>query len=575
MRRLRRLIPFLLILILISGLWIWWNQPKKVDMASYVPADALLYLEVNSLPQVANGLTRSDGWKALSEPAGIKSKFGNAGWLSRLANWTGIGSTDTIVFSRMQVAAVVMGVAAAGSGETLNVKPRVALIVETHAGENRTLVSIEKHVGNFARRAYTDPRIEKREINGAHWIVWSSTENDRRIFVAIVGSVAVIGNHESAVEACLATMRGQRPSLSGNSEMLEARRRMAHDDNLAFGYMSSEGATSLFEVAAALYLGQVSGNETAQGIAASILPQVAKKIIGNVSWNTRLVLGAVEDEYFISTTNDAGSRLRSALNLAPASPIPAAEFFPTDIYSITRYSTRDPLTAWRGLGLSVSSQLDPVLAVMVPPFLKATLTPYGIQDPDTFLKSIGPTVVTARLENEGENSILLVEVKDETALRDLVSKRLGTPTPHIENVGDAELLTSTEAEPGAASFVGGYLLMGPRETVRRCLDARRQKLTLFGSAPFQAALTTMTQDDPTHVMTFTRDSNAALRFILFLASQPATHDKLPNDLELESRAGQLPYSTSEMRFVEGGIKRRTKSSFGLLGVLAMQFATKK
>lgn len=574
MRLLRRLIPFLLILLIFIVVWVWWNRPKKVDMAAYVPADALLYLEANSLPQIVQGLTQTEGWKALAEPAGVKAGLGSASWLSRLGTWIGIGSTDTIVFSRMQVAAVVLSVAAADGGETLNVKPRIAIVVETHTGAGRTLAFIEKRVGNFAHRAYPDAQVETRDIDGAHWIVWSSMSSERRIFAAVVGSVAIIGNHETAVQACLAVMRGQRPSLAGNLELEEARRHLATSDSLALGFMSSQGAANLFEIGAAVYMGQISEDAATQGVAANILPKIASKIVGSVGWSTRLAQGRVEDDYFISTTNDAGARLRSALAPAPANAIKEAALLPVDTYSLTRYSTHDPLSAWRGLSFSLSSQLDPVLAVMVPPFLKATLHPYGIEEPDPFLQAVGPILVTARLENGGKNTVLLVEVRDEKALREFVLKKLGPTKPQVERVGEAEMLSAIDEKLGAASFVDGLLLMGPKESIRRCLSARYGQPTLLDSRAFQTTLGTASLASPSHVVTLTRDSQAARDFMVFVANQHSTHGRPINVQVFETTLGQLPYAVSEMKFVDGGIERRTTSSFGLLGVLARQFSTK-
>lgn len=544
-------------------------------MSAYVPADALLYLEVNNLPQVVNGLTKTDGWNALAGPAGIKSGIGSVGWFGRLASWTGIGAADTIVYSRMQIAATVLGIGAADGGETLNVKPRVALVVETHSSASRTLATIEKNVGNFALRAYENPRIEKKEVDGARWIIWSSSSSERRIIAAMQGSVAIIGNDEKAVQACLAVRRGERPSLSGNLELEEARLRVPYNGTLAFGFMSSQGATVLSELVAAIYVGQLTEEAQEQSIAANLVPQVAKKILGSVGWSTRLADGGIEDAYFISVKNDAGNRLRSALSPASANTVPGAGLLPSDTYSLTRYETRDALTAWRGLNFSISSQLDPVLAILIPRFLEAALSPYGIEDSDIFLQAIGPRIVTARIENGGHSTVLIVEVRDEKTLRSLVSKRLGATDPTVEVIGDAEMLSSTDEKRGAASFVSGYLLMGPRDSIRKCLYARQRGETFVGSKDIEKTRGTASLAGASHVLTVTRDNVPARDFIVFIANQPAAHGGTADAHELLTRLGQLSYTISEMNFVEGGIERRTKSTFGLLGSLATQFNPRK
>ena len=575
MRIVRRLLLILIILLTMSAALVWWNRPRRVDMATFVPADALLYLEANSLPQLVGGLTQTDGWHNLAGPAGLNSRVGYVGWLGRLASWTGIGPADTIVYARMQVALVVLGVTAADGGETLTVKPRVALIVETHSNSGRALATIEKHVGKFAVRAYDDLRIDKMYSDGARWIIWSSPSTDRRIIAAITGSVAIIGNDETAVKACLAVRRGDRPSLAGNFELEDARRRLSNDESLAFGFISSRGSANLMELATAIYMGQVSEDQTTQSIAANVLPQIATKIVGSIGWSTRLVKGAIEDSYFISITNDAAARLRGSLAFAAQTSLPAFSFLPSDIYSVTRYSTRDALTSWRALSFSISSQLDPVLAVLVAPLLKATLRPYGIDEPDLFLHSVGPDVLTSRIEKDESTSVLIVEVRDEKTLRNIVVKRLGLTIPQVERVGDTEILASTDVSRGAASFVGEYLLLGTTDNVRRCLLARSRTQTLNESDTFQASLARASLAGPYHVLTLTKDSIPAREFIGYVARQPTTPGQPINNRELDMKIEQLPFAFSEMNFVEGGIERKTWSTFGLLGVLVTQFEAKK
>jgi hypothetical protein len=544
-------------------------------MAAYVPADSLVYLEADSLPDIASSLTHTDAWKALAANAGIKAGLGEVGWLSRLASWTGIGPADVVVFSRAQVAVTVLGVQAADGGESLNVKPRIALVVETHTGTSRTRAAIEKRVGNFALRAYGEPRVEERDADDVHWIIWSSPTSERRIIAATIGSRAVIGNDEQTVRACLAVRNGERASLAGNPELEEMRRRVVTSkDTLAFGYISTEGASQLFEVMAALYIGQTAQDPQVQSLAANILPQMARKILGSIGWSTRLVNGEIEDSYFMSVRNDAAKRLRESLVSAPATNFRAGELLPHDTYSVTRYATRDPLTAWRGLNFSASSQLDPVLAVMVSPFLKAALKPYGIEDPDLFLQSIGTEIVTARLDSKGNSTVLIVEARDEKTLREFVAKRLGTTRPQVEQIGEAELLSSADEERGAASFVAGYLLFGAKASVRRCLIARQQKQTLTTSQNFQQAISIASAVGSSHVITFTEDDAPSSEFISFIASQRAMQSGTVNQPELEKSLSRLPHAVSETQLAEGGIERKTRSSFGQLGVLATQFATK-
>ncbi len=575
MKLLRRLLPFALALVVVSVAWVWWNRPSRVDMAAYVPADSLVYLEANNLPELASGLTKTDAWRALAGPAGIRSGIGQVGWLGRLTAWTSIGPAEAVVFARAQVAVAVMGFEAADSGDTLRIKPRLALVIESHSGAGRTRTAIERRVGDFANRAYDNPRVEERDVDNVHWISWTAATGDRRLFAALIDGVAIVGNDETAVKACLAVRRGERPSLAGNIEMEGMRRRVMNDDHLAFGFVSPQGAARIFEVAAAVYFGQVSGDPQAQSLAANILPEMARKVLGSVGWSTRLSEGAVEDQYFMSIKTDPAIRLRDVLASNPVSPLRLTPMMPTDTYSFTRYSTRDPVAAWRALNISISSQLDPLLAVMVSPLLKAALKPYGIDEPEDFLRSIGPEIYTVRLDEQGNSSVLITEVRDEKALRDFVAKRLSTATPKSERVGDFEILTGPDDSRGAASFAGGLLLMGSADNVRRCLVARRDGRSLESAQDFAAATKTATSLGPTQILTFTDDFTSALKFITFISNQRGMRGEPTNELQLLQALSQLPFSVSETKMTDEGVDKRTRSSFGQLGVLATQFASLK
>jgi hypothetical protein len=46
------------------------ESATNTDMASYVPAESIAYIEANDLAQVADGLSRTEAWRALAEPLG-------------------------------------------------------------------------------------------------------------------------------------------------------------------------------------------------------------------------------------------------------------------------------------------------------------------------------------------------------------------------------------------------------------------------------------------------------------------------------------------------------------------------
>lgn len=571
MKFLRKALLVFLGLLLILAIWIWWNRPQKVNMAAYVPADSLIYLEANNLPDIASGIISSDAWKALAPVAGIKSNLGNLGWLSRIASWTGIGSADAVVLSRAQIAVTVLGLDAADAGETLKIRPRYALVVETHTGESRARSAVENRVGDFARRAYGEPRVEQKELAGAKFTTWIAPDGERRIVSAVWGSVAIIGNDEAAVQACLAVRRNERPSLIGNPQVEEMRQRVGGNEALAFGYVSAEGAAKLLEMAATAYAGQISSDPRAQSAAASMLPPLAKKILGGAGWSARLSEGVIEDRYFLGLQNGVARNLQSALATQPNMTLTASELLPADIHSLSRYNYRAPAEAWRGLNSTIAAQADALGSVLLSRLLDASLKPYGIEEPDNFLQAIGPEIVTARLDDSGSSTVTIVEVRDEKTLRDFVAKRLGAK-PRIETIGDAELLISNNEQQDASSFVSGRLLIGTAENLRRCLEARRSNQALEADYVFRQSARLVSVNLPLNVVTLTKDYAPARAFITAIATQRGVRERPFNELEVENALRQLRYAVSETRMVDGGFERRTRSAFGQFGTLASQFA---
>ncbi|MDT4895272.1 MAG: hypothetical protein QOH25_349 [Acidobacteriota bacterium] len=571
MKFFRKALILFFALLLVLAIWIWWNRPRKVNMTAYVPADSLIYLEANDLPDIASGIISTDAWKALAPAAGIKSNLGNLGWLSRLASWTGIGPADSVVLSRAQIAVTVLGLDAADAGDTLKIKPRYALVVETHTGESRARYAVENRVGDFARRAYGAPRVEQKETDGAKFTTWVAPDGERRIVAAVMGSVAVIGNDEGAVQACLAVRRNERPSLVGNPQVEEMRRRVGGNDALAFGYVSPEGATKLLEMAATAYAGQISSDPRAQSAAASMLPPLAKKILGGAGWSARLSEGIVEDRYFLGLQNGVATKLQSALASQQNVALSASELLPAEIYSLSRYNYRDPAGAWRGLNSTIAAQADTLGSVLLTRLLDASLKPYGIEEPDNFLQAIGSEIVTARLDDSGSSTVTIVEVRDEKTLRDFIAKRLGAK-PRAETIGDAEMLVANNEKRDASSFVQGHLIMGTADNVRRCLEALRTNQTLAADDDFQRTARLVAAGNSANVVTFTEDYAPARTFITAIATQRGIHERPVNETELEGLLKRLRYAVSETQIVDGGFEKRTRSSFGQFGALASQFA---
>ena len=183
--KLRWLIIALVSAVLIFGVWIFSQNPEKVEMARYVPAETLVYLEAGDLPEVLRGFTSTAAWQQLAPVYGIRRDFGDFGRLSQFLATANLGSTETVIFGRSQIAVALFGFEVAGAEETLRIKPRYAVIIETKTNAGTAARFVEKQIGDFARRQFGETGIEKLTRDAADWTIFRSTTDDRNLFAAV------------------------------------------------------------------------------------------------------------------------------------------------------------------------------------------------------------------------------------------------------------------------------------------------------------------------------------------------------------------------------------------------------
>ena len=562
MPRFLRLLAAILFLFLIVIGWFWWNRPTRVDMAGYVPADSLIYLESNSLMDAAGAITNTDAWLKLSSqiPTGLPQPRND--WRAWLAKITGLGSTPAVIATRAQVAFVLLDLTAADNGDALEFKSPAALIVETHTSQSRIKPAIENMLTEFTGKAYVHPRFERVSVEGTDAARWVAPDGQRHIVAAIDGSVAIIGNDERAVAACLATRHGQRPSMLRRAELEEMKTRVSANDALAFGYVSGPNAARLVSVLAPIVFGRLSQEDQFQ----KMIADGGSKLIGNVGWSAHAAKGGIEDNYAIAVRPALMSRMRPAFSVTQTTFRGGWELLPPEVYSVTSYDIREPASAWDSMNATISSQLDVVSAVVFTTAFRALLAPYGIDEPDTFLKAIKPEVLTVRMDSQSERSLIIAGVASPDTLHKFVSRRFGVD-PKSERVGEFELVLSPE-ENFAASFAGDYFLLGAPEDVRRCLTARSNRANLpTASARLDSLTHYFERPSSSAVVTFSDDGERTKALLASVAAIRGSRLTESQD-QIDRIAKGLPAAVTETSLVENGINRRTRSAFGQFGFMA-------
>jgi hypothetical protein len=453
--------------------------------------------------------------------------------------------------------------AAEESDTTLKLTPRAALVAETHSPGWRARAAVEKLVGDFARRTFERQSFERKEVDGVPFYLWVEQEGARRTIVAAVDeSVAVVGNDEAAVRACLDVRRGSRPSFTGDEQLKEMRARLG-GGALAFGYAPRGSAAKAVEVFAPAFVGGMSQESHVQSVLATFLPQFINQTLGAAGWSARVSDGVLEDRYFLTLPDDVARRLEGPFAPAEHPGDDATRVLPGDAFQVTFYDLRSPEDAWRGLSAALSSQTDISRATIITLALEALVKPYGVENPREFLRACGGEVATARLEAASEGKVLVASVRDAAALRAQALAHLGRGA-RVERVGSAELLISTDEERGAAAFVDGFLLMGSEEDVRRCLQSRLDDHAPAADDPLRAATNSFfVRAAFARTLTDERDSARAV----------LSHFARRGDAaRLEAALARRRYAVSETLLADGGFEKRTRSAFGLFGEVVTRTA---
>ena len=539
----RRILFATFSILLVALVWIWWNRPQEADLAGYAPASSLVYLECNSLMEVADAIVVTDNWNKVKSFVAGGTGNRTSPRTRRFIALTGIGPTPGVILARAQVAMVMLDLGAREEGNTITLKPEAALLIETHTSEARIKNTVEDALKKFAERSYGKPTLKRIDINGDEFLNWTSPENNRQIVATIDGSLVIVANSDRAVSACLEARRGQRPSLRSDPELQQMRATLSANAALAFGFVSSSHTAELLSLGAPVLFGRAPGEAQFDKLIANSAP----KILGSAGWSARSVSGAIEDHYLFSLQAPVVSAMRPLFQ--PSSAHSDLTLVPADVHSLTVYRFPDPAQTWRGLLTTLSSRLDTLSAILMVSVLKSALLPYGINDPEKFLQFTGPEIMTARLKADSSGSILIAKVRDETQLRELLKNSTTVP----DNDGSERRLT--------VHFQNGYVLMGAEEDVQRCSEAAKAqssdaKLSYFGSSdPISA-----------NIMTYSKDTSRIRNFIAGLVRAQGK-STVSDPTKWEQTIGQFPYAMTQTSLGETGLDRKTRSAFGQFSAL--------
>lgn len=545
----------LAVILAAAGLWFYSQRVRRVSMAQYVPASALGYVEVNNAPQVIEQLTATNAWRQLAPAYGLSDKLNYASKLGGLAQFAGTLGGEATVLARAQFAVAVTALEVRGE----QVKPRWALMAETHTGKATLQSVIEKRLPELARRAFGQSTRVASEYGGVPIVVYQAASNaDKQLLSAQIASVWLLANHPEAMRACIETRLGRAPSLANNFYLQQARPAVERSGEV-FGFITGEGVTRLLRFGSFMLAGGAIGSvgkAALAGAVGDIFTDFSSKSTDGVAYGVSFENGAVVDRYELLLKPDLTESLRAALKVNTNAPRVLA-LLPATVREVTLLNLENPGQAFGTLETAISGRVGAGQSFILRQFLSGMQEAFfGLRADELAARAIGEEVASLNFTDDVEGRIWLLKMRDQALLRKLIEKILtgGGLGMQREQRAGAELWHSSDEGRGSALFFGGYVGLGKRAQLLKLLEGRGG--LKLNDAPQLAQASRPSQTGVMLGLASTKEDSAELMARVARAFGSAQANAEPAILN------QLPMSVSVTSFTPQGLYVESHAPLG-------------
>jgi hypothetical protein len=551
------------------GVWLALG-PTRVDMARYAPDSAMLFVEVDSLPDLAGGLTSSDAWRGLAGPLGLSSQLDYAGPAGALFGQLELGPDEAVALGRAQFAVVVTGLEAgaeAGDEPALVLRPRFALVVKTHTSASRAKALAEARLPMLARRAYGEQTpIAEGEYSGASLSVARGPEPGRQMVWAVLDDVVVIGNDEESVRGVVDAALERAPSLAGTFYLPRLRQAVDADGAAVFAYVSRSGAGRVFGVGPGLVAGAIAADVDRGATVSRLVGSVSEGAVQGLAYSGRFEDGRFVDRYYAMLAPHLADAARARVRPAPPGD-DALDLAPAGAAEVTAVRVAEPGATVDALMTSFSSQVDVGVAALLTQLVIETRRGYGVEADEPVSPALGDHVLVVDF-GDGSPLAVAFEARDSARLLGVVERYLKKDGSRVssETYRGVDILRSTHEDGRAAAFAGRQLVFGTRDQIARMVDARAT-----GGAG--AALGPLIERHPEALLaTERRDAAPTAELLLAISAALRASDGSPELLErpdVRDVLDGLPPATSRTELRDGGLYVESRSAVGNLTYLTI------
>jgi hypothetical protein len=492
----RVILAALIILPLAVGIWIYARRPKPVVLASYAPETALGYLEVNNWPQLMDNLTSTKAWREFAPVYGVPEKLDYIGKIGAwpLSDWIArmTGKGELAMLARSQFAVVITGLEVRGE----QVKPRIALIIETHSDADYLREIAGKRLPQLAERAFGRSAKESGEYAGVPFEIWSSGDSEKRLLAAQIEGELIIANDPEPLRECIDTRLGRAPSMVNNFHLRNARPLVepAGGESAMFGFVTGEGVTRLLRFWAFLVSGDTLSKAAVAGAMGDVFTDFSSRATDGIAYGASIENGTVVDRYTLLFKPDLADALKAAVkparqNEPNADSRRVMDMIPAEARDVTLIGVENPIKALDGIEAAIAARVGAAQSFLLRQFIIRALDFFlGIRENEKADGLIGDEIANFNMTGDAKDRVWLISQRDEDFVKTLIERVFTARSATLmrEQYKGREIFRSSDARHGAAVIIGDFLALGERERLTQLIDAHQSGRSFTNSPALSA-----------------------------------------------------------------------------------------
>ena len=549
------------------------RRPARVAMERYVSADALAFVEVDSLSDVIDGLTSTKAWRELAPVLGLSSQLKQVGFVADLIGRSGLGPDEAVIAGRAQYAVAITGIESK-AGETdegayLHLKPDFALIVETHMKPETAARLVRERASIIAQRIYGESVAETSEdYRGSQVLVFQGPEAARQMLASSFGSVVLIANQPDAIKRCLDAVAGRAATLADDATLKQMRPEVDRNASV-FGYVTKSGIQKVAELSPVLIANRASSAESLS-LFVDLIEHLSNQAGAGLLYSSAFETGGVTEKYLTVLRPQVAEALSGPLKAASAAGFESPALIPCAVESVTFLNVERAGELPERVLKQLSPTVDIVAGVALREFVIDFRKQYGLGPSDSVGDAAGSEIALINFGDEKPRA-MLIRVNDRARLTTAVSKYLARNAAPVsrEQVNGIDVLVSSDDERRAAAFVGDFLALGTRDQISKIIDTQASRDGLDGDERFKRVLASRPEN--ASILWYRPRVGDAGRLLLAISKLTRVTDGSPELLERDSARnalGQLAPSTGFTEFRSRGIYTESHSAVGSFSVIA-------